>query len=84
MYSMSGYATTVLSNPAFGQSVPKGRNTSFRDASSQGRIISGTHRPREAFYQGTHRSGTHHPKDALSKGSKKPDETFRDTLLEDK
>ncbi len=66
-------ATTVLNYPAFGQSVPKGRNPEHiaqgrvRDASIKGRIVLETDLPRDDSFR----------------GSKISDGTFRDTLLGD-
>ncbi len=60
------YATTVLSYPASGQSVPKGRDTSFRDASSKGRIVQGKRLPRDASFRGRIIQRTHCPRDEKS------------------
>jgi hypothetical protein len=39
-----------------------------RDASSKGRIVQGTHRPKDASSKGRIVQGTHRPRDASSKG----------------
>jgi hypothetical protein len=71
---MPGYATTVLCYLAIGQSVSKGRDTSFRDASSKGRIVQGKRLPSDASFKGCIILRTH---------SKIRDGTRRDTLLRD-
>jgi hypothetical protein len=56
----------------------KGRDTSFKDlrlkdASSKGRIVQGSLRPRDASSQGTHR-----PRDAKSKAHRILENTYGD------